>query len=258
MKLGFYNHNLRCTAFNYYNICTTCTNDSLPFNVAKKDFEFITFRIQNTNDTVFNALMVWMGTGCIYYPFNDCFDTLACYHTTPFTPTTNHVQKPDTIDYFNAGGGKTNDSTFIIHADSAWYAIDSLLVTNQFAAYDFKVGIFSYYRSTGGYNTPPDWIVFLYYNPQITDVSLAESQNNELKVFPNPAVNRMTLESNMLMSGGSVSVFDIRGQLVLEQLISNNYTQTNLEFNVSSLSAGAYFIRLKSDKGIATSRFLKE
>jgi hypothetical protein len=164
-KVGYHDHILKCGSFHYYNLCPNCSIDSIPFDVVfiqAKDFSYITFRIQNTFDTVFYARIVWFGTGGIYYPLID----YPCSMVSPYTPTNTHVQKPTHIDYFGWDGGKVhNNSVFQQRADSAWQGIDSLLITNLFSNVDYKVGIFEYFRSTGGATANGDWIIFLYFNP---------------------------------------------------------------------------------------------
>jgi|GEM_PF-7095744 len=123
LKLGYHIHTLKCASLNYYNLCPNCAADTLPFDIVHSglgDFDTTTFRIQNNNDTVFEGVTVWFGTGCLFYPITDCFDT-TCFLSPPFNYISNHVQKPSHIDYFSWQGNKViTDSTFIHRADSAW------------------------------------------------------------------------------------------------------------------------------------------
>ncbi len=55
---------------NYYKKCT-CASDSLPFIPhydPPGDFGGISFTINESGDTIFDATIIWMGTGQIYYP----------------------------------------------------------------------------------------------------------------------------------------------------------------------------------------------
>jgi len=262
LKVGYHNHHFKCGVFNYYNNCPNCSNDTLPFNAGivngkGKDFYKLIFKIQNTNDTIFNALFVWMGSGCIIYPFvNDCYDT-TCYSPSPFIPTTNHVPKPSYIDYFNPGGGKViNDTIFKQRADSAWYAIDSLLVTNLFSSYDFKVGIFEYDRSSGGTNGNPDWIVFLYYNDIITKTTENENLVNEFKLYPNPASDKLVLSFPKDLKNNLILIYNMQGQLLLKKEIKDFKNSSDID--LKDLTEGMYILKLQNNKCILTSKFVKE
>jgi hypothetical protein len=261
LKVGYYDHTLKCAAINYYNLCTNCSNDTLPFNVelaSQKDFDRITFTIQNNNDTVFDALMVWFGSGCIYYPINDCYDT-TCFLTSPYIPTNSHVQKPSYIDYFSWEGKKvTQNPSFIQNANYAWYAIDSLLITNQFSEYDFKVGIFEFERSemAGNGIYAPNWIVFLYYNPIITKNEENKIVFNDLKLYPNPASDRLVLSYSKDLASNLISIYSMQGQLLLQEKIK--YSQHSYDIDLKSLKEGMYILKLQSDECTLTSRFIKE
>ena len=138
----------------YYQICNSCTNDSLPFDIVFNppgDFGDITYRIQTTFDTVFFGTIVWAGTGQMYYPNN--FDL-----NYPFNTSDTLIEKPINIEYFGINGTKVNDDTsFIQKADSAWDKIDSLEITKLFAEKNYKAGIFLY-APTVGPNPTKDFI----------------------------------------------------------------------------------------------------
>jgi hypothetical protein len=75
-----------------------------------------------------------------------------------------------------------------------------------------------------------------------------EVLNDELKVYPNPATNELTIASGKKMS--SITIYDVVGRIVLERTV--NSEQVNLD--VSGLNCGLYFVRV-NDVAV---RFVKE
>jgi hypothetical protein len=88
---------------------------------------------------------------------------------------------------------------------------------------------------------------------QIVDPATLSIEVNTLSSFnlyPNPVKNTLNIKSQDAIS--NVAVYDLLGKEVFS---SNNVSNT---LDVSSLSNGVYLIRLTSNKGIATKRFVKE
>ena len=80
----------------------------------------------------------------------------------------------------------------------------------------------------------------------------------EIKLFPDPCKNTLTINfpSSNFSNRYSFQVIDITGRMLL------NYSMRPLtddySIDVSSLSAGMYFIHIRSDNGEETKKFLKE
>jgi hypothetical protein len=69
---------------------------------------------------------------------------------------------------------------------------------------------------------------------------------------PVPAKDFLTITTKQAVAVSSVNIYNTLGQLV--QVITNP-TET---IDVSGLQSGSYFVRITSDKGSATGKFLKE
>ena len=88
------------------------------------------------------------------------------------------------------------------------------------------------------------------------DRSTLSLDNNEvasnLKLYPNP----VSSELHMALSNGnnvkSVTVFDLNGRTILQTEITNN------SLNVSQLHSGLYVIKLETERGFTTKRFIKK
>ena len=88
---------------------------------------------------------------------------------------------------------------------------------------------YDYYTSQYGYVQGE--ILFSFSEDTVTDF--------ELKVFPNPATNYITIETNQ--TDEMMQIFNVNGQLVKAL---NFNASTTKQFDVSSLAAGTYFIKM--------------
>jgi hypothetical protein len=78
------------------------------------------------------------------------------------------------------------------------------------------------------------------------------SKNEELvNIFPNPATNNLTIESPQ---SAVIEITNIQGQLIKNLVASSNKTYVD----ISTLPSGVYILEVKTEKGIAVKKFLKE
>jgi hypothetical protein len=75
--------------------------------------------------------------------------------------------------------------------------------------------------------------------------------NDEMEIFPNPAINSFTLISNNHLMPYLVEIFNTQGLCVFKTLAS--YNPTTINFN---LPPGLYFIRLYVDKRIINKKLV--
>ncbi len=239
----------------YYEHCEDCTNDSIPFQILVNypgDFGNITYRIQNTVDTVFFASIIWMGTGQIYHP--ESFSS-----SYPFNKINNQVEKPGNIEYYDKYGSKVYaDSAFIQSADSAWGKIDSLRITKLFSENNYKVGIYLYPPSDGVFNPmTAKWIIFLYlndYNSLVHPVSGNEKED-QLFIYPNPCKDYLTIECQPIFKNMcQVEIMDLSGR---SQMTEQIYLSKTKRLDVSSFEPGVYILRIKNYKLLYHSIFIK-
>jgi Secretion system C-terminal sorting domain len=87
-------------------------------------------------------------------------------------------------------------------------------------------------------------------------VGVKEINNNagDIVVYPNPANNIITIENSSFIKGQTISVCDVRGQLLLQQPMQK--AKTNI--NITTFSKGLYFIKVQNERGIAVRKFVKE
>ena len=93
----------------------------------------------------------------------------------------------------------------------------------------------------------PEAIAISYINPS----SISELITDEVRIYPNPASNLVTVRTNS--RNGSIQVFDISGK----QLSNENYTSDNFQLNISNYSAGTYYIVITSSSLRQTTKLIK-
>lgn len=90
---------------------------------------------------------------------------------------------------------------------------------------------------TEGFTTP---------NVSNTLASVPTVQAISLNIFPNPAIELVQLNFTAFSTKAELHVFDIRGNLVIHQLVNEGTTQLSLSTN--TFASGTYLVRLGSGK----------
>lgn len=89
-------------------------------------------------------------------------------------------------------------------------------------------------------------------------VSLGVNENSfdaSISLSPNPVRDMLSISVATGTTINSYEIFDLNGKVVKA---INNSTSSISEINVSELSVGNYILKLQSDKGIASKKFIKE
>lgn len=77
---------------------------------------------------------------------------------------------------------------------------------------------------------------------------------NYFSLFPNPAKNVLNLQAKAEIGVKSINIYNMLGQLVIA--VPNAETVTSID--VSDLQSGNYFIKVNTDKGSSTAKFIKQ
>jgi Leucine-rich repeat (LRR) protein len=78
--------------------------------------------------------------------------------------------------------------------------------------------------------------------------------NNYFTLYPNPAKNVLNISTKSTIEVHSLTIYNLLGQVVLAIPNAQNLNSVD----VSSLKTGNYFLKITSDKGSATEKFMKE
>jgi hypothetical protein len=209
-------------------------SDTLPFIIdfhPPNDFGGITFKIRTTLDTIFNATFEWMGTGKLKYPNSFTYNS-------PFDTIKEVIPKPNNLEYFDIKGRKVfNDTLFMQKADSAWETIKSLSITNKFAEFKFKTGIFLFAPKSFHYGEAK-WFIFLFYSENGNQLNNYSIRNHSTEVYPNPIVDLLNINSKQNFN---YKIFDSIGNLVKSGELNDK------QIDLGNLLPGIYNIRLTNE-----------
>ena len=80
---------------------------------------------------------------------------------------------------------------------------------------------------------------------------VSEVHNEDLNIYPNPVNDRLYIETEGVIK--EIVVYDIYGR---RQTIGNG--EQSLDIDVSCLNSGIYFVKIKTNNGTITKRFVKQ
>jgi hypothetical protein len=84
-------------------------------------------------------------------------------------------------------------------------------------------------------------------------LSLGEYEtDNSVKVYPNPAKDRVTITAASQVE--SIEVYDMQGRLLQSAIVNG----TEVEMDVSSRNTGVYFVKVETDRGMKVEKVVKE
>lgn len=114
-----------------------------------------------------------------------------------------------------------------------------------------RLGVWSLPKADNSFTTPAPS------NQKITILINATDEVTEpgklIRVYPNPAVDMLVIESKGV-DVESYSVFDLKGQLIVSDIMTDNRTQ----FSVGDLQSGIYMLKLKTSAGVVVKRIIKK
>lgn len=242
----------------YYS-CADCAVDSIPFTIDYKspgDFGGITFELSSTQDTIFDATIIHMGEGQIYYPTEFSMQV-------PFTNGNSAINKPNDLRYIHWDGSamdssSTNDLYYMERADLAWDKTDQLAITNLFAEKGFKSAVYLYAPTVGLFDpAKAKWIIFLYHNDQINAINTNRNKGNQFLVTPNPTNGKIRIDLNSAnLDKTNYSIFNLSGQLVTK----GEFWGSTHQLDLSTLKSGLYLLYLSdiNNETLATKKIIIE
>lgn len=137
----------------------------------------------------------------------------------------------------------------------------SKLVTNHFHQYVKKT---AYTSLVLGDTFSNEASIYFDYNfpiitePATTTVAALSNQDfafeNYFTLYPNPAKEVLNFEVKNEIGVKSVEIYNTLGQIIM----AFTNTSATRSIYVANLNAGAYFIKVTTDKGSANSKFIKE
>ena len=83
----------------------------------------------------------------------------------------------------------------------------------------------------------------------VTDVSVNEHNQIEVKIYPNPAINFVQVTSDQIQR---VEIYNMMGQLVFEQ----NYNDSHVTIPTTGMAPGTYAVKVTATNGTTTKQVI--
>lgn len=134
---------------------------------------------------------------------------------------------------------KTNDWTTLVVSSTYRFSIDSGIQVLYFKIitgtnYPFNVDRFVFIADTG------------------TSINSLRTIQNEFRVYPNPAISKVTVQKTGISNPAKLDVYNVLGIKVRSEIITNKA----IELSVEGLSNGIYLFVLTSNNSTETKRIL--
>lgn len=156
------------------------------------------------------------------------------------------VLKDDSVDFYLADFRDNNDANDYIVGDWQWVnlaPLGTMVDSLEFILTSSDVGQF-------GMNTPAYFCM-----DNLTPLIATSTKNVSsfaAKIYPNPAVNSINIETNADVK--TISVFDLSGKLIAVY----NVTDKTTVISTSDLSPGSYLLQISNGTQKASHRFIKQ
>ena len=160
-------------------------------------------------------------------------NTQLTVNTTPQTPTITQFGG-SLISSASSGNQWYNDSGIITSATSQTYAPTS---TSHY---------YCIVTAANGCESDTSNVIYVV----ITGLNEL-SDNKNIYIYPNPVTDNIFIEAQQK---ATIEILNIQGQLI--KTIAANSNKTNVD--ISALPSGVYIIEVKTEKGIAVKKFIKE
>jgi len=107
----------------------------------------------------------------------------------------------------------------------------------------------------GGENFPASTFTDFVEILDMANVGINESANqNTIAVYPNPATDKITIESNGNQTGATLCIYSLNGQILFQSQITEQHT----EVDISQFSKGIYFVKYMDDATVKVTKFIRE
>lgn len=174
-----------------------------------------------------------------------------------------YLEGADTLEYYEAKMNANGDVLEMLYQD-AW---NNGILENQ----EYQVATYNeenlpltvkhnnYYNpTTNAWElTDGDYDMVIYYEKhgvEDTSTAIAKINASQVAVYPNPTMDQLTIaiENENIQA---ITIYNAMGRIVRTYQIPNKPTHN---INVATLAAGNYIMQVKTNKGIANTKFVKE
>jgi len=151
------------------------------------------------------------------------------------------------IMWAKSAGGAKSDNAYSVALD----ALGNAYLAGWFNSPTITFDTITLASSVGSY-----FLVKLKDTLVITTGSESIYKENGINIFPNPAINKITIENiqQTAPTTANIEISNIEGQLI--KTFTTNENKTSID--VSALPSGVYFVKVKNEKCLEVRKFVKE
>lgn len=194
----------------------------------------IVYRTLNTQTTVQSGSLNLAPNADVVVTVNDAYLNDTAADLGLYLPTGSFASAAVMVDFTQWGSGGNGRESVAV-TKGIWTAGTFINVPPPYE-----------YTGNGGQNGFQFWGTLLSVDDFETD--------SNFNLFPNPSDTALNIQFKNNISNGTLDVYDMLGKKVISQSITNEFTS----LNVSQLNNGLYLIKIKSDIGVETKRFIKK
>jgi hypothetical protein len=134
---------------------------------------------------------------------------------------------------------------------SAW--LNTLQLNITYDANNFQKSISIKYWNYNGTKVTSGDSTYYYFHT-VLGINELKPQGRNITVYPNPATDKITIESSANQTKSQLTILNLNGQQVFTCQISEPKTQ----IDITNLPSGVYFVRLTNDKTVEVGKFIKQ
>jgi hypothetical protein len=106
-------------------------------------------------------------------------------------------------------------------------------------------------------NNNPEFIVKLALSPT-TPTNLNNIHAPSIIIYPNPVFEILKINNKEQANQLNITIYDITGKVVFETVFCQKIENSVTEVNIEKLTPGLYLIKVSSELGTISQKFLKE
>jgi hypothetical protein len=85
-------------------------------------------------------------------------------------------------------------------------------------------------------------------------MGINEPHVSTLSVYPNPAMDKIMIETSTITTTSHLSILNPNGQ----EIITGQISEPKTAINISNLPRGVYFVRVTNDKTVEIGKIIKQ
>lgn len=152
------------------------------------------------------------------------------------------------IDSIWAAGNIVNVIWNIVDANGSNFDTTSYVLNNGNGVYWLQLSVFCPQKSLGNYFTVTQAI---YFNNGVISAGLLEENNAQIQLFPNPAVNAVTLIFED--QEAQVTIYDSQGKH-----IQTRFIRSGEHISLKNIETGVYLFKVTTKRGTVIKRVIKQ